>query len=205
MSVQPVVGAAIAPAQPVASTGILGAITAPFTGLQGLVSSAAARSGLLALPRAGKAAVDDEEVDFAHEEKAEDEEVSEPRAGKQLFLGAPGFAAPGAIAGAVAPIAGAVAPIAGTAVPKSATTKRVCRKVPVPQTKIVPQTQCSQRAVPKCTLVNKQVTEESCIAVPKQSCEQVERQVPIAVPKQVSKLFIFPHILTISFDTNKCT
>ena len=198
MSVQPVVGAAIAPAQPVASTGILGAITAPFTGLQGLVSSAAARSGLLALPRAGKAAEDDEEVDFAHEEKAEDEEVSEPRAGKQLFLGAPGFAAPGAIAGAVAPIAGAVAPIAGavapiagTAVPKSATTKRVCRKVTVPQTKIVPQTQCSQRAVPKCTLVNKQVTEESCIAVPKQSCEQVERQVPIAVPKQVS--FSFSH------------
>ena len=191
MSVQPVVGAAIAPAQPVASTGILGAITAPFTGLQGLVSSAAAGSGLLALPRAGKAAVDDEEVDFAHEEKAEDEEVSEPRAGKQLFLGAPGFAAPGAIAGAVAPIAGAVAPIAGTAVPKSATTKRVCRKVPLPQTKIVPQTQCNQRAVPKCTLVNKQVTEESCIAVPKQSCEQVERQVPVAVPKQVS--FSYSH------------
>ena len=186
MSVQPVVGAAIAPAQPVASTGILGAITAPFTGLQGLVSSAAARSGLLALPRAGKAAEDDEdeEVDFAHEEKAEDEEVSEPRAGKQLFLGAPGFAAPGAIAGAVAPIA-------GTAVPKSATTKRVCRKVPVPQTKIVPQTKCNQRAVPKCTLVNKQVTEESCIAVPKQSCEQVERQVPVAVPKQVS--FSYSH------------
>ena len=193
MSVQPVVGAAIAPAQPVASTGILGAITAPFTGLQGLVSSAAARSGLLALPRAGKAAEDDEdeEADFAHEEKAEDEEVSEPRAGKQLFLGAPGFAAPGAIAGAVAPIAGAVAPIAGTAVPKSATTKRVCRKVPVPQTKIVPQTKCNQRAVPKCTLVNKQVTEESCIAVPKQSCEQVERQVPVAVPKQVS--FSYSH------------
>ena len=94
-----------------------------------------------------------------------------------------------------------------------AVVNRACKKVPVQTPRVVPQTQCHQRPVPKCATITRTVTDTVCNAVPKEVCHQVRlpnisqdiegiefaiifttnyrmisqeaRQVPVAVPKEV--------------------